>query len=83
MADEYQFRKEIDALKRAVDNIDVSEYVKSDEVNTQTNKLYSDLDVLSTDLTDFQGTLVGLRGSLIDFNEELKIEDSLNQILTV
>ena len=78
MADEYQFRKEIDALKRAVDNIDVSEYVKSDEVNTQTNKLYSDLDVLSTDLTDFQGTLVGLRGSLIDFNEELINFDETN-----
>ena len=78
MADEYQFRKEIDALKKAVDKIDVSEYVKSDEVNTQTNKLYSDLDVLSTDLTDFQGTLVGLRGSLIDFNEELINFDETN-----
>ena len=79
MADEYQFRKEIDALKRAVDNIDVSGYVKSDEVNTQTNKLYSDLDVLSTDLTEFHGTLTKLRDNLVEFNGELISFSSDNQ----
>lgn len=79
MADEYQFRKEIDALKKSIDNIDVSEYVKSDEVNTQTNKLYSDLDVLSTDLTEFHGTLINLRDNLIEFNGELISFSSDNQ----
>lgn len=77
MADEYQFRKEIDALRYAIEHLDDEDKVT--EIKRElTDKLDKDLDVLSTDLVEFQGTLVNLRGSLIDFNEELINFDETN-----
>lgn len=78
MVDEYQLRKDIDKLKAEVDNIDLSKYSTSSEVNLKYTRLSNDLDTLdddlgglNDDLIEFSTTLINLRSNLIEFNEEL------------